>query len=418
MPADQRRRLWAWALYDWGNSAFSTTIMAGFFPLFFKQYWSAGANASESTLKLGIANSVASIAVAVGAPILGAIADRGGAKKRFLGTFAALGVVMSGGLYFVTKGDWLTAALFYTAATVGFSGSLVFYDSLIVSVAEPKDAHRASALGYALGYLGGGILFALNVLMALSPQLFGLADSAQGVRLSFLTVALWWAVFTIPLLRMVPEPDGPRLPMRRAIAGGLEQLAATLRRASTMRPVWTFLCAYFLYIDGVDTIVRMAVDYGLSLGLAPSSLTVALLITQFVGFPAALAFGRLGTSIGPRRAILGCVAVYVGVTVWGSLMRTELEFYALAVVIGLVQGGVQALSRSLYSRLIPPAEAGEFFGLFNMLGKFAAIVGPALMGWVSVLTGSARLSILSIAVLFVAGALILLRVEEPDREPP
>lgn len=408
---DDRRSVIAWALYDWANSAFAVTVMSGFFPLFFKQYWSAGADPGESTLKLGMANSLASIVVAVIAPLLGAIADRAGGKKRFLGSFAALGIVMTAGLYWVAKGDWAMAAGLYVAATIGFSGSIVFYDGLMLSVSSDEDSDRVSALGYSLGYLGGGILFALNVAMTLKPAFFGLADAGQAVRVSFLLVALWWAVFTVPLMLRVREPRTEGIGVLGAVRAGVRQLTSTFRRIRTMKTVWMFLLAYWLYIDGVDTIVRMAVDYGLSLGFESTNLIIALLITQFVGFPAAIVFGRIGERIGSKRGILIGIAVYIGVTLLGYGMETVAEFYALAVIIGLVQGGVQALSRSLYSRLIPKDEAAEFFGFYNMLGKFAAILGPAIMGWVAWLTGSPRLSILSIAVLFVAGGALLMRVE-------
>jgi UMF1 family MFS transporter len=411
-----RRELLAWALYDWANSAFATTVMAGFFPLFFKQYWSAGTDASVSTFKLGAANSAASLAVALCAPLLGAIADRAGAKKRFLLAFAALGAAATAGLYVVGKGDWLSAVGLYTAASVGFAGSIVFYDSLIVSVAAPEQSDRASALGYAMGYLGGGLLFALNVLMLVRPAWFGLRDPAQAVQLSFLLVALWWAVFSVPLLRFVREPRALGAGVVEAMRSGLVQLRRTFSRIALLRPVWTFLLAYWLYIDGVDTVIRMAVDYGLALKLEPAALLTALLITQFVGFPATLAFGRLGPLIGTKRAILLAIATYVGVTVFGYFMDSAAEFYVLAVVVGLAQGGVQALSRSLYSRLIPADEAAEFFGFYNMLGKFAAILGPLIMGLVSLATGSARLSILAISVLLIGGGLLLLRVDE--RAPP
>jgi UMF1 family MFS transporter len=409
---DRRRALWAWALYDWGNSAFSTTVMAGFFPIFFKQYWSAGSEVTRSTFHLGVANSSASIAVALAAPVLGAIADRGAHKKRLLLVFALFGATMTSALYFVPKGDFWHAALCYALATAGFEASLVFYDSLLVAVATPEQSDRASAFGYALGYLGGGLLFALNVAMALKPALFGLPDAGVGVRVSFLMVGAWWALFTLPLMRHVPEPSDAATSAARAVREGLAQLRATLRRIAGMRDVLRFLLAYWLYIDGVGTVVMMAVDYGLSLGFRSSSLTLALLITQFVGFPAALVFGRLGAAIGSKRAVLIGLCVYIGVTLFGYRMQTEREFYALAVAIGLVQGGVQSLSRALYSRLIPKHEAAEFFGFYNMLGKFAAILGPALMGWVSLHTGSARQSILSLTLLFAAGGLLLLRVQD------
>jgi UMF1 family MFS transporter len=295
----------------------------------------------------------------------------------------------------------------------------VFYDSLLTVVADESDSHRVSALGYSLGYLGGGVLFALNVAMTLSPSSFGLADKASAVRASFLIVGVWWIAFMIPLLRRVQEPpasstrahDTPLQVARASFA----QVASTLRTVRETRVLWMFLVAYWLYIDGVDTVIRMAVDYGLALGFPSSSLIIALLITQFVGFPAALVCGRLAGRFGEKRTILGCLCVYMGVTLWGSQMQSATEFYVLAVAIGLVQGGVQALSRSMWSRMVPPERAAELFGFYNMLGKMAAIVGPILMGGVALLTQSTRLSILSITVLFIAGGALLARVPEPAR---
>lgn len=409
-----RKQVWSWALYDWANSTFATTVIAGFFPLFFKQYWSAGTDAVQSTFKLGVANSVASIVVAVSAPLLGALADRTRNKKRFLAGFAALGILMTAALYAVAKGDYLSAAALYVLATVGFSGSVLFYDSLIVSVAKPEESDRVSALGYALGYLGGGVLFTINVLMTLHPEWFGLADAAMGVRLSFLLVAVWWAVFSLPLLQNVHEPPAAKAVdgASGALLSALHELRHTLSKIQTNREIWLFLIGYWLYIDGVDTIVRMAVDYGLSLGFPSSALITALLITQFVGFPAAIAYGRLGEKLGTKRGILLGLVIYVGVTIYGYFMDSPTEFYVLAMVIGLVQGGVQALSRSFYSRLIPKENAAEFFGFYNMLGKFAAVIGPTMMGAVAVLTGSSRTAILSIALLLIAGGALLTRVRE------
>jgi UMF1 family MFS transporter len=417
-PARDRKSVIAWALYDCGNSAFATTVMAGFFPLFFKQYWSAGVSATESTSKLGIANSLASIAVAVLAPVLGAIADAGLGKKIWLAGFAAIGCIGTGALAAVGKGDYNGATAWYALATIGFAGSLVFYDALIVTVASDETSDRVSALGFSLGYLGGGVLFAINVAMTLKPAWFGLADAAAGVRAAFVTVSLWWAVFTIPLLVRVHERQyGTKPRAGAAVLRGLTQVAKTFQRVRSMPEVWRFLLAYWLYIDAVDTVIRMAVDYGLSLGLPSQSLIIALLITQFVGFPAAIVFAKLAGKIGTRPSILLGIAVYCGVTVFGYFMTTAFEFYVLAIVIGLVQGGVQALSRSYYSRLIPAAEAGEFFGFYNMLGKFAAVIGPALMGYVGVLTGSPRKAILSLLILVIGGALLLVRVKAPTVRP-
>ena len=400
-------------MYDWANSAYATTVMAGFFPIFFKQYWSAGADVTHSTFHLGLANSLASVVIAALAPLLGAIADRASARKKFLLIFGLLGVVMTGSLYFVQRGDWVAATTLYVLASVGFLGGNIFYDALLVNIARPNQRDRVSSLGYALGYLGGGLLFALNVWMTLQPQQFGLADAAEAVRWSFVCVALWWAVFALPLLVFVKEPVSDESGLSLAAIGqGLCQFRQTFHDIRQLRTVWLFLLGYWLYIDGVDTIIVMAVDYGMSLGLDSNSLIVALLITQFVGFPAALVFGRLGERIGSKISILLAIAVYVGVTLWAYQMTSVKEFYALAVTVGLVQGGIQALSRSMYSRLIPQHKSAEFFGFYNMLGKFATVLGPLLMGWIGVISGSPRVAILSLIILFAAGAALLWLVDE------
>ena len=409
------KKVISWSLYDWANSAFATTVMAGFFPVFFKEYWSNGASASVSTFQLGAANSVASIIVAAAAPFLGAIADNGSSRKKFLIFFAAMGIVMTGSLYFVARGDWQMAVALYVIATVGFSGSNVFYDSLIVGVAGEEKMDFVSALGFSLGYLGGGLLFALNIWMTLSPGTFGLAGAAEAVRTSFACVAVWWGVFSIPIMLFVDEPQRAQSSSGwSAVRAGLGQLAATLREIRELKVVFHFLVGYWLYIDGLDTIVRMAVDYGLALGFSSKSLLLALLITQFVGFPSAIAFGRVGEKLGAKTGILIGIGVYLAVTVWGYFMNSEREFYVLAVTIGLVQGGVQSLSRSFYTRIIPRDKSAEFFGFYNMLGKFAAVIGPALMGWVSILTGNPRYSILAVSALFVSGAVVLHFVDEKE----
>jgi len=387
-------------------------MMAGFFPIFFRDVWSAGEASTDITFRLGLANSIASLVIVALGPALGAVADRGGARKRFLMAFLALGVTTTGALTWVALGRWEVAVVLFVLSTVGFLGANVFYDALIVSVTSEDRYDVVSALGYALGYLGGGVLFAGCVAMTLWPARFGLAGAEQAVRLSFLLTAVWWAVFAIPLFLFVREQGATaRSGWVSAVRGGLSQLAATFRELRGIRTVGLFLLAYWLYIDGVDTIIRMAVDYGMALGFGRSGLILALLITQFVGFPAAIAFGRIGARLGARTGILIGIGVYVAVTVWAFFMDSTWEFYALAVTIGLVQGGVQALSRSFYARLIPPEKSAEFFGFYNMLGKFAAVIGPVLMGWVGVVTGNPRLAILSIVVLFVGGGTLLLFVK-------
>jgi MFS transporter, UMF1 family len=407
------RKALAWAGYDWANSAFATTVLAGFFPILFKEYWNAGVDAAVSTSRLGNASALASLIVALLAPVLGAIADRAGRRKAFLFAFTALGVVMTGSLNFVEKGDWQLAALLFVLAQIGFSGGLGFYDALLVNVADKKRFDAVSGLGYSLGYLGGGLLFALNVAMVLQPATFGFADGAAAARFSFLTVALWWAVFALPLFLWVPEEPGRSAGIGAAVREGLGELRRTLAHLQAERTVLLFLVAYWFYIDGVDTFIRMAVDYGLSLGFKSSDLITALLIVQFVGFPAALVFGWLGERLGAKTGIYLALAVYAAVTVWATQMQTVSQFYLMAVFVALVQGGVQALSRSYYARLIPAGKAAEFFGFYNMLGKFAAVIGPFLMGMVSLVTGSVRLGLLSILLLFLVGGVLLFFVRPP-----
>ena len=399
-------------MYDWANSAFATTVMAGFFPVFFKDYWNTGVDPTTSTFRLGMANSLASLLIVMLAPLLGAIADCMSRRKALLFSFAFLGVLMTGGLYLVNQGDWFLAAFLYVLAIIGFSGSNVFYDSLLPFVSRKDDLDHTSALGFSLGYLGGGLLLLLNVMMALHPGWFGLADGTAAVRISFLMVAVWWLVFSLPLMLLVDEPDGEASSLSmRVLQQGFVRIWQTLHEVRQLRNVWLFLVAYWLYIDGVDTIVRMAVDYGLSLGFDRNSLIVALLITQFTGFPSALAFGWLGGRYGPKAGIYTGLLVYIIVTFWASVMDSATEFYYLAFSIGLAQGGIQALSRSMYARMIPAGRSAEFFGFYNMLGKFAAIIGPVMIGWVGVLSGNPRIGILSLLVLFVAGGVILMKVK-------
>lgn len=419
MPSPlSRRPVVAWALYDWGNSAFATTVMAGFFPVFFKQYWSAGTEPTLSTFRLGLGNGIGSFALALLAPLIGAAADRGGARIKTLVFFTLLGVSMTAALHWVQQGDWPWAVFFYAAASVGFSGGATFADSLLLDVAEKPEFDLVSAYGYSAGYLGGGLLFAVNVWMTLSPSTFGLPDAASAVRFAFLSVAVWWAVFTVPLLLWVRErKQAAPLSFGAALSAGFRELATTLRHIRQYRALTLFLVAFWLYIDGVNTVIKMAVDYGLSIGLESKGLITALLITQFVGFPAALGFGWIGKRFGTKNGLLLAIGVYLVTTIWAYWLDTTQEFFAMAVVIGLVQGGVQSLSRSFYARLVPPDKAGEFFGFFNLIGKFAAVIGPLLMGGVALMTGSSRAAILSLVVLFAAGGALLYRVPDTEATP-
>jgi UMF1 family MFS transporter len=414
LPAS--RQVWGWALYYWGNHAFTTSIITVFFPIFFKDYWSHGADVTVSTFRLGVANSIASFIVAVTAPALGAIADRGGYAKRFLAAAAFFGAAMVLALHWVEQGAWQWAVVFYVLASLGYFWGNVFGDSMLVAVAEPGKLDMTSAIGYFAGYLGGGIFLALGVAMTLAPHWFGLADAAAAVRVVLILTAVWWALFSIPLLLWVPAPAraAAHVGLLAAARQGLSQFADTFRHIRAHKPVFVFLAAYWVYIDGVNTVIQMAVDYGKSIGFGTADLIIAVLLVQFIGVPAALGAGRLGERIGPRKGIFIGLAVYVAVSVYAAFMTSAVQFYLVAAAVGLVQGGVQLLSRSYYARLVPRERAGEFFGFYNMLGEFAAIIGPLLVGTVSYLSGNPRVSILSVIVLFALGAYLLTWVREPS----
>lgn len=413
------RQIVSWALYDWGNSAFATTVMAGFFPIFFKQYWSAGTSAIESTAKLGYANSLSSLLLGLSAPILGALADRAQGRKRFLMAFTMLGATAASSLYFVSEGQWITASILYTFASIGFWGGQNFYDALLNVVSPKADMDHVSGLGYGLGYLGGGVLFAVNVAMTLNPQIFGLTNAAEAVRVSFLSVGLWWLVFTVPLMLNVKETKNDvssyrSIGIRQLFRDSFHQVLHTFQSLKEHSSALLFLIGYFFYIDGVNTIIKMAVDYGMSLGFKSDSLIVALLLVQFIGFPAAIGFGFLAKWIGQRRSLYIAIGTYAMVTIAATGLQTEWHFYALAAVIGLVQGGIQALSRSVFGQLVPSEHSGEFFGFFNMLGRFSSVLGPLLIAVTSTVSSSHRISMLSLISLFVVGALFLRKVQFPE----
>lgn len=411
MSQKRTRSQLSWAFYDWANSAFATTVIAGFFPLFFKQYWSQGTEATVSTFWLGLGNSAASFLILLLAPLLGALADSGGIHKRLLAGFALLGITCTGGFFLVGEGAWQWAIILYVVAIIGFSGANVFYDAMLPTLTDTQDFHKLSALGFSLGYLGGGLLFLVNVLMTLQPQMFGLTDAAQAVRYSFLSVAVWWFVFMLPLLLGVREQSATS---NKKLSVGREvgKLLGTLKEIRAQRNLWLFLVAYWLYIDGVATIIRMAVDYGIAIGLPSNSLIIALLLVQFIGFPATLVFGRIGQRYGAKTGLWIGLWAYVVATACAAFMSTSLHFYALAVVLGLVQGGVQSLSRSLFGQLIPPGKNGEYFGFLNMLGKAAAVLGPLLVGVVAATTGNSRVGLVSILLLFLGGMWFLRKVDD------
>ncbi len=488
-----RRIVNAWVMYDWANSAFATTTMAAVLPVFFSMVAAKGAlTPVQASSTWGLTQTVGMLLVALGAPVLGAIADYSGAKKRFLAAFAIPGILAASLMVFISTGDWLLAAILYIIGEMGFSGSLIFYDALLPHVAKSDEIDMVSARGYAMGYLGGGLLLAINVLMIQMPDAlgitalgsrFGVEGVEMATRLSLMSVGIWWAVFSIPLLRHVPEPPRVKLQAEQRVSpvrGGFARLARTFKELRTYRQLTIFIVAFWIYNDGIGTIIKMATIYGAEIGIGQIDLIGALLLTQFIGIPFSLMFGRLPQRDNPRQAfflslvicsaiaILGAglaaprlgitsgpvavglavgligvgalfswfigqrwlaplarrmstknaillgLVVYTLVSIWGYFLATAAEFWLLAVMVGLVQGGSQALSRSLFGNMAPKAQTAEFFGFYDMSSKFAGLVGPAVFAVVGQLAGSSRLSIFSLIVFFIVGGFILSRVNEVE----
>ena len=412
-----KKKVLSWTLYDWANSAFATTVMAGFFPIFFEKYWSNPELVDQSTFYLGVSNSAGSLIVAMMAPFLGAVSDTGSTKKKFLFTFAFLGILATSLLWFVEQGDWQLAAILYAVGAIGFASSNVFYDSLLPSVAKKHEFDLVSSLGYSLGYLGGGVLFIINILMYQNPQWFGIPDATTAIRLSFVSVAVWWGIFSIPIFLFIPEPKNKdNVSLLSAISLGWTQLKSTFKEIRKMKIVGLFLLSYWLYMDGVDTIIRMAGKLALSMGFEASDMLSVLIMVQLIGFPAGLLFNWFSSIITPKKAVLVAIFFYTIATSSAYFMNSKLHFYILAGIIGLFQGGIQAISRSLFARLVPKGKEGEFFGFYNMLGKFSAVVGPVLLGTVTLVTGNARMGLFALVILFIGGGLLLIRVDFDEGE--
>jgi UMF1 family MFS transporter len=421
-----RPELRAWVLYDWANSAFVTTIVAAVFPVYFSSVAGAGLTPSAATQRYAIATTLALALVAFIAPVLGTIADAAATKKRFLGAFLALGVSAVAGLFFVERGEWPLAAALFVLANVGANGSFVFYDALLPHLARGDELDRVSTAGYALGYLGGGLLLAANLAWIQRPDLFGLpsgpdltpSEATLPARLAFLSVALWWGLFALPLLVRVPEPRvaGPRVRLGPATVEAMRRLRHTASALRRHPQAALLLVAFLVYNDGIGTIIRMATIYGTEIGLGRGALIGAILLVQLIGIPFAFLFGALAGRIGAKRAIFLALAVYTVVSVLGFFVRTAAEFYAMAILVGMVQGGSQALSRSLFARLIPATRSGEFFGFFAVTEKFAGIFGPGLFAAAIALTGSSRAAILSVIAFFVAGGALLAKVDVAEGE--
>ena len=415
-----RPELRAWAMYDWANSAFQTTVITAVFPPFFSAVAAAGMPAPLATARFAWATTMAVTITAVLGPILGAIADYRGVKKKMLAVFVGIGVIATMMMGTIGRGEWQYAALLFMIANIAIAASFVFYDSLLPHIAAPEELDRVSTAGYAMGYLGGGILLVINLLWILQPAAFGLPNSEAGIKLSFVSVGIWWLVFSIPLFRRVPEPprafEADETPGENPFRAAIVRLRETFNELRGYRQAFLMLVAFLLYNDGIQTVIRMAAIYGAEVGIDQTAQIEAFIVVQFVGIPFSFLFGALAGRIGAKTGIFVALGVYTGIIILAYVMTSAWQFFALAFLVGTVQGGSQALSRSLFARMIPKHKSSEYFGFFSVFEKFAGIAGPALFAVSVSLSGSSRSALLSIIVFFICGGLVLTRVNVADGE--
>lgn len=395
-------------LYDFGNSAFATTIMAAVLPVYYSSVAGSGLEEGMATSYWGYSQSISVLIVAVLAPILGAISDFSAAKKKFLQFFAFMGIIASILLAFVGEGDYILASVLFIVGSIGFSAANIFYDGFLPEIAEKDEMDRVSSGGFAYGYIGGGVLLTINILMILNPGWFGLPNTVVATQLSFASVGIWWFIFSLPLIKNIKEEKKIKAERDKSyLAIGFSRVGNTFREIKQYKHVLIFLLAFWLYNDGISTIMRMATIYGAEIGIAGNDLIIALLITQFVGIPFTFFFGWLASKITAKRALYITLITYMLITIVGYFMTSALHFYILAITVGMVQGGAQSLSRSIFGRMVPANKHAEFFGFYGISSKFAAIIGPFMFAFIGQITGNSRYGIISLIFFFIAGIIIL-----------
>ncbi len=407
-----RMKVRAWVQYDWANSAFATTMLAAVLPIYYESVAGAGLPGNTAENYWGFTQTVAMLLVAILSPILGAVADYTGAKVRFLTGFAVVGALASACMALVGEGDWLLASVLIVIGTLGFSGGNTFYDSLLTDLVPIEKRDIISARGYSMGYLGGGLLLAVNLVMIEGWEMVGFPDKTTATQIVFLTVGIWWLLFALPLFRRVKDvPRNRQAAIGTVVRTSFANLGRTLRSIRRYPQLSKYMLSYWFFNDGINTIILMATVYGSGIGIGTSHLITALLITQFVAFPCTLLFGRFAARSGAKRALYVSLAIYVLIVVLGYFMSSAAHFYALAIMVGLVQGGSQATARSIYANLVPPSRSAEFFGFLSLSSKFSSVAGPFVFAVTGTITGSSRLAILSLIAFFIIGIALLTRVD-------
>ena len=389
----KNKKYYSWVLYDWANSAYATIVLAGFFPIIYAEYFAASIDPSERTLYLGISNSIASLLLIVSAPFFGLLADKFNKKKLFLSIFALVSISSTFFLSFISSNSFVLASMLFSISLLGFMMANVFYDSMLLDF-ENENFNKISSYGYAFGYLGGGIAFVIALLFIYYAGQSDI-ELIASKKIVFIFTSFWWSMFMIPLILFWEDETEPSK-LKLSISQSFKELFSN-------KKIFYFLLAYWVYIDGVDTIIRMAVNYGLTIGFSGTDLLVALLVTQFVSFPGTLVILKISDIFNIEKAIIFCLLVYLSITYFAYNLYSVQEFYIIAILIGLAQGGIQALSRSYFAALVPENRSSEYFGIYNMLGKFAALLGPILVGLVTFYTSDSRIGIASISIFFFAG---------------
>ncbi|WP_127493103.1 MFS transporter [Paenibacillus glycanilyticus] len=406
------RALRGWKMYDWANSAFATTMMAAVLPVYYSDVAGVHLAGNRAETYWGYTQSIAMLLVAVLSPILGAIADYTGSKLRFLSVFMLLGVLSCVFMAFAGEGDWLLASSLMVLGSIGFSGGNTFYDAMLADGVPQESRDRVSSQGYAYGYAGGGLLLLINVIMIQGWEKLGFPSKTFATQMVFITVGIWWLLFSVPILRWVKETRRPtdHLGKGEIIRAGFVRIGKTFSVIKRYPELLKYMASFWFFNDGINTVIVMATIYGAGIGIETSDLIIALLITQFVGWPCTILFGRLAGRFGSKRMLYYSLMIYVLIVCLGFFMTSAIHFYALAIMVGLVQGGSQAVARSIYANLVPPSRTGEFFGFLALSSKFSSFAGPFVFSVVGTITGSSRVAILSLIAFFIIGIVLLWKV--------